>query len=64
MPIHFVHLTFHKFDPALEKAVLFAAGNTLVCDDLEEAKVLSWTGERFKGNFYYYFHILVLDIFV
>ncbi|XP_052886375.1 structural maintenance of chromosomes protein 1 [Gossypium arboreum] len=37
-----------QFDPALEKAVLFAVGNTLVCDDLEEAKVLSWTGERFK----------------
>ncbi|KAI4301093.1 hypothetical protein L6164_034409 [Bauhinia variegata] len=37
-----------KFDPALEKAILFAVGNTLVCDDLEEAKVLSWTGERFK----------------
>ncbi|CAA7046124.1 unnamed protein product [Microthlaspi erraticum] len=32
----------------LEKAVLFAVGNTLVCDELEEAKVLSWTGERFK----------------
>ncbi|KAE8730632.1 Structural maintenance of chromosomes protein 1 [Hibiscus syriacus] len=30
------------------KAVLFAVGNTLVCDDLEEAKGLSWTGERFK----------------
>ncbi|KAB2075576.1 hypothetical protein ES319_A07G231500v1 [Gossypium barbadense] len=37
-----------QFDPALEKAVLFSVGNTLVCDDLEEAKVLSWTGERFK----------------
>ncbi|EOX94450.1 Structural maintenance of chromosome 1 protein, putative isoform 5 [Theobroma cacao] len=37
-----------QFDPALEKAVLFAVGNALVCDDLEEAKVLSWTGERFK----------------
>ncbi|KAK4273039.1 hypothetical protein QN277_021511 [Acacia crassicarpa] len=37
-----------KFDPALEKAILFAVGNTLVCDDLEEAKVLSWSGERFK----------------
>ncbi|XP_039020328.1 structural maintenance of chromosomes protein 1-like [Hibiscus syriacus] len=37
-----------QFDPVLEKAVLFAVGNTLVCDDLEEAKVLSWTGERFK----------------
>uniref|UniRef100_M4D9U4 Structural maintenance of chromosomes protein n=1 Tax=Brassica campestris TaxID=3711 RepID=M4D9U4_BRACM len=32
----------------LEKAVLFAVGNTLVCDDLDEAKRLSWTGERFK----------------
>ncbi|OIW19958.1 hypothetical protein TanjilG_30906 [Lupinus angustifolius] len=37
-----------KFDPSLEKAILFAVGNTLVCDDLEEAKVLSWSGERFK----------------
>ncbi|GAV83648.1 SMC_N domain-containing protein/SMC_hinge domain-containing protein [Cephalotus follicularis] len=36
------------FDPALEKAVLFAVGNTLVCDDLDEAKRLSWSGERFK----------------
>ncbi|XP_061375307.1 structural maintenance of chromosomes protein 1 [Gastrolobium bilobum] len=37
-----------QFDPSLEKAILFAVGNTLVCDDLEEAKVLSWSGERFK----------------
>ncbi|KAG5130068.1 hypothetical protein JHK84_036465 [Glycine max] len=37
-----------KFDPSLEKAILFAVGNTLVCDDLEEAKILSWSGERFK----------------
>ncbi|XP_023637979.1 structural maintenance of chromosomes protein 1 [Capsella rubella] len=37
-----------QFDPELENAVLFAVGNTLVCDELEEAKVLSWTGERFK----------------
>ncbi|KFK34708.1 hypothetical protein AALP_AA5G181300 [Arabis alpina] len=37
-----------QFDPELEKAVLFAVGNTLVCDELEEAKDLSWTGERFK----------------
>ncbi|GMI98700.1 TITAN8, STRUCTURAL MAINTENANCE OF CHROMOSOMES 1 [Hibiscus trionum] len=34
--------------PKLVLAVLFAVGNTLVCDDLEEAKVFSWTGERFK----------------
>ncbi|XP_010504281.1 PREDICTED: structural maintenance of chromosomes protein 1-like [Camelina sativa] len=37
-----------QFDPELENAVLFAVGNTLVCDELEEAKALSWTGERFK----------------
>ncbi|MCH85889.1 structural maintenance of chromosomes protein 1-like, partial [Trifolium medium] len=37
-----------KFDPSLEKAILFAVGNTLVCEDLEEAKILSWSGERFK----------------
>jgi hypothetical protein len=22
-----------------------------VCDELDEAKVLSWTGERFRGNY-------------
>ncbi|CAA0823198.1 Structural maintenance of chromosomes (SMC) family protein [Striga hermonthica] len=37
-----------QFDPKLEKAILFAVGNTLVCDDLNEAKHLSWTGERLK----------------
>ncbi|XP_057965620.1 structural maintenance of chromosomes protein 1 [Malania oleifera] len=37
-----------RFDPPLEKAILFSVGNTLVCDDLDEAKVLSWSGERFK----------------
>lgn len=41
-------LNSHKFDRALEKAVIFAVGNTLVCDDLNEAKHLSWSGERFK----------------
>ena len=44
-------LNIHKIDDSLKKAVLFAVGNTLVCDDLEEAKVLSWSGERFKGKF-------------
>ncbi|KAJ8639255.1 hypothetical protein MRB53_015949 [Persea americana] len=37
-----------QFDLALEKAVLYAVGNTLVCDSLEEAKILSWSGERYK----------------
>ncbi|CAN6476895.1 unnamed protein product [Victoria cruziana] len=37
-----------QFDPFLEKAVLYAVGNTLVCDALEEAKILSWSGERYK----------------
>ncbi|KAL5796522.1 hypothetical protein ACOSQ2_001342 [Xanthoceras sorbifolium] len=31
-----------------DKAILFAVGNTLVCDNLDEAKHLSWSGERFR----------------
>ncbi|KAL6901022.1 hypothetical protein ACP4OV_005698 [Aristida adscensionis] len=31
-----------------DKAVLYAVGNTLVCDKLDEAKTLSWSGERYK----------------
>ncbi|KAJ6920660.1 hypothetical protein NC651_014295 [Populus alba x Populus x berolinensis] len=31
-----------------DEAILFAVGNTLVCDELDEAKALSWTGERFR----------------
>ncbi|CAI9278220.1 unnamed protein product [Lactuca saligna] len=34
--------------PQLNKAIMLAVGNTLVCDDLDEAKHLSWTGERFR----------------
>ncbi|KAL0437365.1 UNVERIFIED_CONTAM: Structural maintenance of chromosomes protein 1 [Sesamum radiatum] len=41
-------LDSHRFDRVLEKAILFAVGNTLVCDDLDEAKHLSWSGQRFK----------------
>lgn len=37
-----------QFDQALEKAILFAVQNTIVCDDLKEAKHLSWSGERLK----------------
>ncbi|XP_020242029.1 structural maintenance of chromosomes protein 1-like [Asparagus officinalis] len=37
-----------QFDRSLEKAILYAVGNTLVCDDIKEAKALSWSGERYK----------------
>ncbi|KAI8523049.1 hypothetical protein RHMOL_Rhmol13G0044200 [Rhododendron molle] len=43
-----VHFYSYKSKSPLEKAILFAVGNTLVCDDLDEAKALSWSGERFK----------------
>jgi structural maintenance of chromosome 1 len=35
-------------DQALEKAVLYAVEDTLLCDTLDEAKTLSWSGERYK----------------
>ncbi|KAL0772789.1 hypothetical protein Bca101_037940 [Brassica carinata] len=38
-----------QFDPELEKAVLFAVGNTLVCDDLEEAKSNKWDDKKIEG---------------
>ncbi|GMI69292.1 TITAN8, STRUCTURAL MAINTENANCE OF CHROMOSOMES 1 [Hibiscus trionum] len=50
-PQTFIPLQSVRVKPIIERLrtlVLFAVGNTLVCDDLEEAKVLSWTGERFK----------------
>nr|GLL33199.1 structural maintenance of chromosomes protein 1 [Ipomoea trifida] len=37
-----------RFEPTLERAIVFAVGNTLVCDTLDEAKRLSWSGDRFK----------------
>lgn len=37
-----------QFDQALEKAILFAVQNTIVCNDLKEAKYLSWDGDRLK----------------
>ncbi|CAN1245032.1 Structural maintenance of chromosomes protein 1 [Linum grandiflorum] len=43
-------LTVFTFDPVLKKAILYAVGNTMVCDDLDEAKKLGWDGkgERIK----------------
>ncbi|KAI3968839.1 hypothetical protein MKX01_028989 [Papaver californicum] len=41
-------LNYLTFDPSLERAILYAVGNTLVCDKLEEAKDLSWSRERYK----------------
>uniref|UniRef100_A0A0D6QVW1 Structural maintenance of chromosomes protein n=1 Tax=Araucaria cunninghamii TaxID=56994 RepID=A0A0D6QVW1_ARACU len=37
-----------QFDPALERAILYAVGNTLVCDGLDEAKALGWGNERYR----------------
>lgn len=45
----FLSLTALTFDPALERALLYAVGNTLVCDRLDEAKRLAWGHERHKG---------------
>ncbi|RZC80245.1 hypothetical protein C5167_042823 [Papaver somniferum] len=48
MPKWSSFLNYHTFDPSLERAILYAVGNTLVCDKLEEAKDLSWSRERYK----------------
>eukprot|EP00252_Welwitschia_mirabilis_P022634 TRINITY_DN6180_c0_g1_i1.p1 TRINITY_DN6180_c0_g1~~TRINITY_DN6180_c0_g1_i1.p1 ORF type:complete len:1224 (-),score=352.15 TRINITY_DN6180_c0_g1_i1:258-3929(-) len=37
-----------QFDPNLERAVLYAVGNTLVCEKLEEARILAWGTERHR----------------
>ncbi|GBG59523.1 hypothetical protein CBR_g38546 [Chara braunii] len=37
-----------QFDPAYERAFIYACGNTLVCDGLDEAKRLGWGPERAK----------------
>ncbi|CAL5012945.1 unnamed protein product [Urochloa decumbens] len=42
------YCTICSFNRAFEKAVLYAVGNTLMCDNLDEAKILSWSGERYK----------------
>ncbi|KAH9729365.1 Structural maintenance of chromosomes protein 1 [Citrus sinensis] len=50
-PMTFIPLQSVRVKPIIEKLrtlVLFAVGNTLVCDGLDEAKVLSWSGERFR----------------
>ncbi|KAG6500682.1 hypothetical protein ZIOFF_040532 [Zingiber officinale] len=47
-PIFICSFNIFTFDRSLEKAILYAVGNTLVCDKLDEAKALSWTGERYK----------------
>nr|GFA78611.1 hypothetical protein CTI12_AA010250 [Tanacetum cinerariifolium] len=37
---YFVVSINYNFDPVLDKAILFAVGNNLVCDDHEEAKIV------------------------
>eukprot|EP00897_Mesotaenium_endlicherianum_P000577 jgi/Mesen1/1051/ME000122S00048 len=37
-----------QFDPNLEKAMIYAVGNTLVCDTIDEARALAWGRERHK----------------
>jgi CCR4-NOT transcription complex subunit 4 len=36
---------------SLRSSIMYAVGNTLVCDRLDEAKTLSWSGERYKGKY-------------
>lgn len=39
-----------QYDASLEKAFLFACGQTLVCDTVEETKKLAYNSERHKGK--------------
>jgi len=47
-----------RYDPpAIKKALLFACGNSLVCDTVEDArKVAFGAQERHKVKFSHYFH--------
>jgi structural maintenance of chromosome 1 len=37
-----------RIEPSFERALLFAVGNTLVCERLDEAKALAWGSDRHK----------------
>lgn len=39
-----------KFDSRIQKAVLYAVGNTVYCDTLEEAKSLSFGAQRLRST--------------
>lgn len=38
-----------KFDSRIQKAVLYAVGNTVYCDSLEEAKTLAFGTQRLRS---------------
>ncbi|GJP54722.1 hypothetical protein CLOM_g13772 [Closterium sp. NIES-68] len=37
-----------QYDPSVEVAMVYAVGNTLVCDTLDEARSVAWGAERHK----------------
>ncbi|KAM7259549.1 hypothetical protein ACFE04_015290 [Oxalis oulophora] len=57
-PQTFIPLQSVRVKPIIERlrnlggtaklAIIYAVGTSLVCDDLDEAKMLSWTGERLR----------------